>query len=103
MPPDDPRTWQEVAASNRERILALERESERTRDALHQVRGETAGTRYLTEKLAELAADTHQLTSRVEQLARHAVQRPSQSALAVLGQYIGLVVAIVALVVASKR
>jgi len=54
--PSDGRTWQEAAASARERIRALERDAERTTATLHTLRGEVAATRYLGEKITELAA-----------------------------------------------
>ena len=97
------RTWQAADAAVRERLRALERESDRARDTLHTVRGEVQTIRYLAEKIAELAEDVKVLAGRVESVSRQAVHRPSQSALGVLGQYIALIVSIVAIILASRR
>jgi hypothetical protein len=102
VPNDDPRTWQEAIASQRERLRQLERESDRQRDVLHALRAETQSVRFLTEKIAELASDVRDLAGKFESSTRRAVQRPSQSALAVFGQYVGLAVAIVALILAAR-
>lgn len=96
-------SWQEVATANRERIRILEKELDRQREAVHAIRGEVASIRYLATKIGELAEDVKLLASRVETVSRHAVNRPTQSGLAVFGQYIGLIVAVVALVIAAKR
>ena len=102
MEPSDGRTWQEAAASARERIRALERDAERTTATLHTLRGEVAATRYLGEKITELAANVQNLAGRFDALSRHSVQRPSQTTLQVLGQYAGLIIAIIALWIAAK-
>ena len=103
MTPDEHRELYEYAVANRERIGALERELERTRSAVHDLRGETQAIRYLAEKVGEMAADIHELTGRVETLARHAVRRPAQSTLAVVAQYLSVGVALTALVIAYSH
>lgn len=99
----DARTWQEVAASNRERIAALEHELDRVRENVHDFRAEVQAIRYLAEKVGDLAEDVRRLTNRVEKIASRVMNRPTTSALAVLAQYLGLVVALAALVVATSR
>lgn len=103
MPPEDTRTWQEVAASNRERIGAIEHEMNRVRDALHEVRVESQAVRYLAEKVGDLASDVRTLAGRVETISRHAMSRPSATGLSVFAQYLSLIVAGTALIVAITR
>jgi hypothetical protein len=103
VPSDDERTWQEVAASNRERIRALDHEMDRVRDALHEFRAEAQAIRYLAEKVGDLAGDVRALAQRVEQVSRHAVARPSATGLSVFAQYVAVIVALVALIVAVTR
>ena len=99
---DEPKQWQAADAAARERLRVLERESDRMRETLHAIRSEVASIRYLAEKIGELAEDVKVLASRVEAVSRHAVNKPSQSALAVVGQYLGLIVAVVALIIATR-
>jgi archaellum component FlaC len=103
MPQGEGQSWQEVAASNRERIAAVEHELSRVRDAMHDIRAETQSVRYLAEKVGGLADDVRALANRVEVVSRRAVEKPTASGLAVVGQYIGLAVALVALIVAINR
>jgi hypothetical protein len=103
VPPDGNPSWQEVAASNRERIAALERENERTRNALHDLRGDAQASHYLIERVTALGAEMRELSARVESVSRHAMNRPTQSGLALLGQYLALAVAVLALVVAATH
>jgi archaellum component FlaC len=100
--PHEPRTWQAADAAARERLRHLEHESDRTRDTLHAIRSEAATVRFLAEKIAELAEDVKALATRVEGVSRHAVLRPSQTTLQVAGQYVSLVVAIIALYLAAR-
>jgi hypothetical protein len=94
------RSWQEVTASNRERINALEHELERMRNSQHRLASDVAVIRYLAEKVGELGEDVKELTGQVENVARRAVERPTA---AVVGQYLGLAVAIIALVAALSH
>jgi hypothetical protein len=98
----DPRTWQESAAAQRERLRALERDAERTSQTVHSLRGEVQAARYLAEKLTEMAGDFRALSGRVNELSRQSLQRPSPSTLSVFGQYLGLIIAIIALVIAAR-
>ena len=102
MSPNAPPTWQAADAAARERLRHLERESDRTRDTLHAIRSEAATVRFLAEKIAELAEDVKELAADVKTVSRQAVHRPSQSGLAVLGQYVGLIIAVIALLVAAR-
>jgi hypothetical protein len=99
----DERGWREVAASNRERIVVLEREMQRTRDRLHEISGELTAVRYLGEKVADLGTNVRALTDKLETITREALRRPTPTTLGLLGQYGGLVVAIVALVYTLSR
>lgn len=101
--PEDPRSWQEVAASNRERINFVERETERMRERLHAIESESAATHWLGEQIREQGEQVKRLAEQVEGLSRRFVERPSQGALSVFGQYIALVVAVVAFIFAATR
>jgi phage tail tape-measure protein len=87
----------------RERLRQLEREADRQRDILHAFRSEVASVRYLAEKIGELASDVKDLGADVRAVSRQAVHRPSQSALSVFGQYLSLIVAVLALLIAATR
>lgn len=93
----------ELVGSNTARIEGLEDELSRTRGTVHEVRAEAAAVRFLAQNVAELAGDVRNLAQRVEKIAHHAVGRPSTASLGVLGQYVALVVAIIALVFASRH
>ena len=69
---------------------------------MHAIKTETQSVRFLTEQIANLAGDVKRLAEKVEQNSRQAVPRPSQSGLALLGQYVGLAVAVVALIIATR-
>lgn len=103
VPLDDEQSWQEVAASHRERLRTLEQETQRARGAIHDMRAEVRAVHYLAEKVADLAADIRALTSRIEAVAQHALARPSATGLGVFAQYVAVIVAIVALIVASTH
>lgn len=103
MPTGDERSWQEATAAARVRLTTLEKESDRTRETLHQLRSEVQAIRYLAEQVATLAGDVRDLADKVTTVSRHAVNRPTPTGLQVLGQYIGLIVAIVALVIAAGK
>lgn len=89
-----------LVTSNRARIEGVERELDRVRDSLHSVRSEVQAVRYLAERVGELAGDVRKLAEEVQRVARHTVARPSVGAVGVLGQYLALVVAALALILA---
>lgn len=93
----------ELLAANGARIEHLEGEMERARDALHQLRSEVQAIRYLAERVGELATDVRELTGRIETVAHHALGRPSTGALGVFAQYLAVIVAVTALVVAAHH
>lgn len=101
--PEDPRTWQEVAASNRERIRSLEHEMERARARLHELQTELAAVRFLGERIADLGQEVKHLSEELTRVARRAIERPSQGAVSVLGQYLALALAIAAFIFAATR
>ena len=103
MPPDDERTWQEVAASNRERINALEHELDRTRDSVHRLSTETAAISYLAKEVGKLEGAVEDLGGQLERIAKRALERPTATGLSVLAQYLAIIVALVALAVAATR
>lgn len=103
VPTGSERTWQEQAASNRERIRALEHELERTRDAVHKLSKEAAAILYLTREVGKLETAVEDLTEKLGQIARRALEKPTASGLGVLAQYLGIIVALIALVVAATR
>jgi chromosome segregation ATPase len=103
----DERTWREYAASNRERIVAVEANGARLEDEIRQLRqrqhdlAEHVGVvQVLAEQVRSIAHDVEQLTGDVrkatDRLAK-AVERPTAS---VIAQYLAVVVAVIALVVA---
>jgi hypothetical protein len=98
--PSEPRDLAEIAASNRERIRAVEREIIRLRDRQHELSETVATIAYLAAQVKDLAGDVKKLTSQTATLARRAMSRPSPS---LVGQYVGLLIAIAALVVAALR
>lgn len=97
------RTWQAVAAANRERIRALEREMLRTRENVHSLRSEVGALRYLGDRLGEQSEALRGLADRVERLSRQALHRPTQTGLSVLAQYLALIVALLALALTLGR
>jgi vacuolar-type H+-ATPase subunit I/STV1 len=103
VPTGSERTWQEEAASNRERIRALEHELERTRDAVHRLSVETAAILYLTREVAKLETAVEDLAGQLGRVAKRALERPSATGLSVFAQYLAVIVALVALIVASAR
>jgi hypothetical protein len=98
--PDPDRELYEVATSNRERIRTLEGEVVRLRDRQHELAESVAVIRYLAEEVRSLGEDVRRLTTQTAALARRAVERPSAG---LVGQYLGLIVAIAALLVAATR
>jgi hypothetical protein len=92
--------WREVAASNRERIGALERELQRVRDRQHEHATELAAIRLLAEQVKELGEHVRTLTQQMERVARRALWRPPAT---LVGQYLGLAIALLALVIAASH
>jgi hypothetical protein len=92
--------WREFAVSNRERIRHLEDESKRLRERVHTVESEVLAFRFLGDKLSALTGELHSLAQQVEQVSRRAMERPTA---AIVGQYLGLIVAVVALAIAATR
>jgi seryl-tRNA synthetase len=106
----DERGWREFAASNRERIAAAEANAARLEgelQGLHQRQHELAQSVGLVQVLAEqvrnIAADVSTLTTDVrattDRLAR-VVERPTAP---LIVQFLALVVAVAAIVVAVTR
>jgi hypothetical protein len=90
----------EVATSNRERIKTLEGEVVRLRDRQHQLAESVAVIRYLAEEVKSLGEDVRRLTAQTATIARRSVERPSAER---VGQYLALLVAVAALIVAATR
>lgn len=103
VPPSDERTWQEVAASNRERIRALEHELERTRDAVHKLSKETAAILYLTREVGKLETAVEDLAEQLGKVARRALEKPTATGMSLVAQYLSFAVAICALIVAATH
>jgi hypothetical protein len=99
----DERSWQEVAAGNRERIRALEHEQDRMRDSIHKLSTETAAILYLTKEVGKLEGAVEDLATEIGRVAKRALERPTSTGLSVFAQYLAVIVALVALVVAATR
>jgi aminoglycoside phosphotransferase len=95
----DERSWQEVAAGNRERIRALEHEQDR----IHKLSTETAAILYLTKEVGKLEGAVEDLATEIGRVAKRALERPTSTGLSVFAQYLAVIVALVALVVAATR
>lgn len=98
-----PQEWREFAASNRERIKALEHELERTRENVHMIRDEIAAVRYLAKEVGNLARDVHELGKRVEKIATRALEKPTATGLGVFAQYVSIIISLAALAVVATR
>lgn len=103
MAPGDERTWQEVAASNRERIRALEHELERVRGSVHKLSTETAAILYLTREVAKLETAVEDLAEQLGRVARRALEKPTATGLSIAAQYLSFFVALIALGIAATR
>jgi len=82
------------------RLDALEHEVERLRERQHNIAAEVAAVRYLGQEVAKLASHVEKLGEDVETISRRALERPTA---AVVGQYLGVIVAVIALIVAATR
>jgi hypothetical protein len=98
-----PRDWREVAASNRERITALERELNRLRDRQHSLAEQVAIIVYLAEQVKELGEDVKQLTIQITTLARRVVEKPSAGGWAAAASWVAVAVSILTLVFVTTR
>jgi uncharacterized protein YoxC len=95
--------WQEVAASNRERIVALENELARLRTRQHELSEQVAIIRYLADQVRELGEDVKALTTQVTALARRAIERPTPAGFSAIASWLALGVAILTLVLVTAR
>jgi hypothetical protein len=92
-----------VAASNRERIRALENELVRLRDRQHELAAEVAAIRYLGEQVRELGEDVKALTGQVTTVARRAVERPTPAGWSATAGWAAVIVSVVSLVLVITR
>jgi predicted nucleic acid-binding Zn-ribbon protein len=99
----DERSWQEVAAGNRERIRALEHEQDRMRDSIHKLSAETAAILYLTKEVGKLENAVEDLADKLERIARRALEKPTATGLSIAAQYLSFFVALIALGIAATR
>jgi hypothetical protein len=81
----------------------LEHEQDRMRDAIHRLSAETAAITYLAKEVGKLDAAVEHLSDHLERLAKRALDKPTATGLGVVAQYLGIIVALVALVVAATR
>lgn len=99
----EPPELRNLAAANRERIIALEHELTRVRNRQHEMAEQLAVIHYLGEQVRELADDVKDLTRSMTTVARQAVHRPSPAGWSAVAAWISIAVAIVALIVAGWR
>jgi len=100
---DDFQSWRDYAISNRERITHLEHELERVRQAQHDMRAEVVAIGYLAKEVHRVAESVESLGSRVDTIGKRVLNRPTVPVLAVFAQYVSVIVAVVALIVAATR
>jgi len=100
---DDFQGWRDYAISNRERIAVLERELERVREAQHDMRAEVTAINYLAKEVHRIAESVEALTGRVDTIGKRVLNRPTVPVLAVFAQYVSVIVAVIALIVAATR
>jgi len=81
----------------------LEHEQERMRDTIHKLSKETAAIVYLAKEVGKLDAAVESLAEHLERIAKRALERPTSTGLSVFAQYLAVIVALVALVVAATR
>jgi len=98
--PRNPEEWQEFAYTNRARIDILEAEMNRVRERQHEMSAEVSAIRFLGQQVKDLAVHVEKLGEDVETISRRALERPTA---AVVGQYISVLIAVIALIVAATR
>lgn len=99
----EPPELRNLAAANRERIIALEHELTRVRDRQHELAEQVAVIAYLGRQVHELAEDVKALTLSMTTVARQAVHRPSPAGWSAVAAWISIGVAILALAVAASQ
>ena len=98
-----PSNWREVAASNRERIRAIEQELTRVRDRQHELSESVMIIRYLAEQVKELGEDVKDLTVQVTTLARRVVEKPSAGGVSAAASWVAVFVALATFVFVVTR
>jgi len=97
------RSARDLAIANRERIRTLEGEVEKLRLRQHEIGAEVAAFGYVGKKLGELAIQIHELASRVEQMSRRAMGRPTSGGVNAAAAWVSVLVAAAALVIVALR
>jgi methyl-accepting chemotaxis protein len=98
--PRSPHEWREFAYTNRARIDSLESELNRVRERQHEMAAEVSAIRFLAQQVKDLAHHVEKLGEDVETISRRALERPTA---AVVGQYLSVLIAVIALIVAATR
>jgi hypothetical protein len=101
--PRDEHELYEVATSNRVRIEAAEREVDRLRTSVHDLRAEFAALRYVGNQVGEVTKGLHELSGKLELISRRALERPTARGWSAFASVISAAVAIVALILALRR
>jgi hypothetical protein len=92
--------WQDVATENRVRIQNLEKEAERQRTRIHEISQSVAPITYLAQQVGQVSTELHEMSKRLETLARRAVERPTPSGLSAASGLVSSAVAVIALIIA---
>jgi hypothetical protein len=101
--PRDEHELYEVATSNRVRLDAAEREIDRLRESVHELRSEFAALRYLGTQVREVSAAMHELSGKLEVISRRALEKPTSRTFAAFAAMGSFLVALVALFLALRR
>jgi hypothetical protein len=98
-----PNDWREIAASNRERINSLERETTRLRDRQHELAENVAIIRYLADTVRDLGEDVKELTVQVTTLARRVVEKPSAGGVSAAASWVAVLISLATFVYVVTR
>jgi hypothetical protein len=101
--PRDEHELYEIATSNKVRIDTAEREINRLRESVHDLRSEFAALRYLGNQVKEVSGAMHELSGKLDLISRRALERPTARGWSAFAAVISAGVAIVALILALRR
>lgn len=94
--------WPVVAAENRARIEALEKEAERQRERLHELAATVGTIAVLALQIKTLAEEVTALGERFERVARRTLSRPSAGGFSAAASWVAVAVAVLSIILATR-
>jgi hypothetical protein len=100
--PEDRQLWDTIAA-NRTRIETIEAEVGRLRERAHKLEGEASAVRYFGERMTTMSNELHELTRKLETLARQAMARPTSRQVSTIIAALSFLLALAAFLYAATH